>query len=89
MTLGNVKHNTRQIERLLETHDKLYLELWNVEALTFVDIKIEDQDKARTTYSINVYPTMRKWSVDLYDREQTIKEETNLHNEERRREDKD
>ena len=32
---------------------------------------------------------MRKWSADLYDFEQTIKDETTIYNEERRREDKD
>ena len=57
--------------------------------LTFVDIEVEDQDRALTTHNIKVHPTMRRWSPDLYDREQTIKDETNLHNEERRREDKD
>ena len=84
MTLGNVKHKTRQIEKLIETHDKLYAKLRNIETLTFVDIKVEDQDRALTTHSIKVYPTLRRLSADLYDREQTIKDETNLHNEERR-----
>ena len=32
---------------------------------------------------------MRKWSADLYDREQALEDETTLHNEQRRREDKD
>ena len=33
MTLGNVKHNFRQIEKLIETHDKLYAALNDTEIL--------------------------------------------------------
>ena len=66
MTLGNVR-NTRQIEKLIETHDKLYAELHNKEMPTFADTEVEDQDRALTTHSIKVYPTLRRWSAGLYD----------------------
>ena len=60
MTLGNVKHNTRQIEKLIETHDKLYAELSDTELLTSVNIDLEDQDGVVTTHNVEAYPAMRK-----------------------------
>jgi hypothetical protein len=71
MTLGNVKHNTRQIEKLIETHDKLYAGLSDTQSLTSVDTDLEDQDGVVTTHNKDPYPAIRKWSADLYDREKT------------------
>ena len=85
MTLGNVKHNTRQIKKLIETHDKLYAELSDTELLTSVNIDLEDQDGVVTTHNVEAYPAMRKWSADLYDREETIKDESTLNNDQNRR----
>ena len=73
MTLGNVKHNTRQIQKLIETHDKLYVELNDKELLNYVSIDIEVQIEAIITQRMEPYPSMRKWSADLYDRKQSLK----------------
>ena len=54
-----------------------------------MNIDLEDQDGVVTTHNVEAYPAMRKWSADLYDREETIKDESTLHNEQRRQEDKD
>jgi hypothetical protein len=89
MSLGNVKHNTRQIEKLIETHDKLYAELSDVELLSHVTVDIEDLAGLIATVRLEPYPSMRKWSADLYDREQALKDESTLNTEQRRREDKD
>ena len=43
MILENVKHITRQIKKLIETHDKLYAELNDTELLNSVNLDIEDQ----------------------------------------------
>ena len=64
-------------------------ELSDTGLLTSVDIDQEDQDGVVTTHNMEPYTAMRKWLADLYDREQTLKDETTLHNEQRRREDKD
>ena len=89
MTLGNVKHNTRQIEKLIETHDKLYAEISDTNMISSIDIELEDPDGVAMNHNVEPYPVLRKWSADLYDRVQALKDETTLHNEQRRREDKD
>ena len=52
MTLGNVKHNTKKIEKLIETHNKLYAELSNTELLTSVSVDLEDRDGVVTTHNV-------------------------------------
>ena len=39
-----MKHNTKQIEKLIETHDKMYAELADTNLINSVNIDIEDQD---------------------------------------------
>ena len=84
-----MKHNTRQIEKLIEIHDELYAELSNVELLSHVTVDIEDVAGLIATVRLEPYPSMRKWSADLYDREQALKDESTLNIEQRRCEDND
>ena len=44
MSLGNVKHNIKQIEKLIETHDKMYAELADTNLINSVNIDIEYRD---------------------------------------------
>ena len=60
MILENVKHITRQIKKLIETHDKLYAELNDTELLNFVNLYIEDKEGAIITHRMELYPSMRK-----------------------------
>ena len=74
---------------MIETHDKLYAELSDTELLIHVTVDMEDIEGAIATHRLEPYPSMRKWSADLYDREQALKDESTLNKEQRRREDKD
>jgi hypothetical protein len=84
-----IMNNTRQIDKLIETHDKLYADLSDVELLSHVTVDIEDVAGLIATVRLEPYPLMRKWSADRYDREQALKGESTLNNEQRRCEDKD